>query len=152
MKLTTRPQQGLSRLFSDWPANLLDRDFFDFGSDLFPARLGVNIPSVNIRETPKEFILEVAAPGLERKDFNIEVDNHTLRISAEKEEDKEEKKEDDGYSRKEYSFSSFTRSFALPEDVKENDIDAKYENGILKLSVPKAKEGVPKAVKKITVS
>lgn len=151
MNLTTRPQQGLSRLFSDWPASLLDRDFFDFGSDPFPARLGVNIPSVNVRETPKDYVLEVAAPGLERKDFNIEIDNHTLRISAEKEENKEEKKESEGYSRKEYSFSSFSRSFALPENVKEGDIDAKYENGILKLTVPKAKES-PKAVKKISVS
>ena len=151
MKLTVRPQQSLPRLLSDWPASLLDRDFFDFGSDLFPARLGVNIPSVNIRETPKDYVLEVAAPGLERKDFNIEIDNHTLRISCEKEESKEEKKEDDGYSRKEYSFSSFARSFSLPEDVKESDIDAKYENGILKLTVPKAKESTPKTVKKISV-
>ena len=151
MNLTVRPS-GLSRLFSDWPSTLLDRDFFDFESDLSPARLGINVPSVNISETPKDYILEVAAPGLERKDFNIEIDNHTLCISAEKEEKKEEKEEDNGYTRKEYSFNSFSRSFALPDDVKENNIDAKYENGILKLTVPKAKESTPKAVKKITVS
>ena len=85
MNLTVRPS-GLSRLFSDWPSTLLDRDFFDFESDLSAARLGINVPSVNISETPKDYILEVAAPGLERKDFNIEIDNHTLCISAEKEE------------------------------------------------------------------
>jgi HSP20 family protein len=152
MSLTLRPRTGLSRFLSDWPTSLLDRDFFDFESDLMPTRLGVNIPSVNVRETPKEYILEVAAPGLERKDFNIEVDNQTLTISAEKEEKKEEKREDDGYSRKEYSFNSFSRSFTLPDDVKESNIDAKYENGILKLTVPKTKESTPKAVKKITVS
>jgi HSP20 family protein len=150
MNLTVRPMAGLSRFLSDWPSTLLDRDFFE--SDLTPARLGVNVPSVNIRETPKEYILEVAAPGLERKDFNIEVDNYTLTISAEKEEKKEEKSETDGYSRKEYSFNSFSRSFTLPDDVKESNIDAKYDNGILRVTVPKAKESTPKAVKKITVS
>jgi HSP20 family protein len=152
MNLSLRPTTGLSRFLSDWPSTLLDRDFFDIESDLTRSRLGTNVPSVNIRETPKEYILEVAAPGLERKDFNIEVDNHTLSISAEKEEQKEEKSEDNGYSRKEYSFNSFTRSFTLPDDVKENNIDAKYDNGILKVTVPKAKESTPKTVKKINVS
>ncbi|WP_276370249.1 Hsp20/alpha crystallin family protein [Chryseolinea sp. H1M3-3] len=152
MNLSLRPTTGLSRFLSDWPSTLLDRDFFDIESDLTRSRLGVNVPSVNIRETPKEYILEVAAPGLERKDFNIEVDNHTLSISAEKEEQKEEKSEDNGYSRKEYSFNSFTRSFTLPDDVKENNIDAKYDNGILKVTVPKAKESTAKTVKKINVS
>jgi HSP20 family protein len=112
----------------------------------------VNVPSVNVRETPKEYILEVAAPGLERKDFNIEVDNRTLTISAEKEEKKEEKSEDNGYSRREYSFNSFSRSFTLPEDSKESNIDAKYENGILKLTLPKSKESTSKTVKRIEVS
>ena len=142
----------MSRFLSDWPSSLLDRDFFDVESNMLPARLGVNIPSVNIRETPKEYVLEVAAPGLERKDFNIEVDNRTLTISAEKEEKKEEKREEDGYSRKEYSFNSFSRSFTLPDNVKDSDIDAKYDNGILKVTVPKEKETAGKAVKKITVS
>jgi len=73
MNLTFRPSTGLTRLFSDLPSTLLDRDFFDVESDLTPMRLGVNIPSVNIRETAKDYILEVAAPGLERKDFNIEI-------------------------------------------------------------------------------
>ena len=151
MNLTFRPSTGLSRLFSDWPSTLLDRDFFDIEFDLMPRRLGVNIPSVNIRETAKDYILEVAAPGLERKDFNIEIENRTLFISVEKEE-KEEKEENDGYSRKEYSYNSFSRSFTLPDDVKENHIEAKYEGGILKLTVPKAKESAPKIAKKITVS
>jgi HSP20 family protein len=72
-----------------------------------------------------------------------------LTVSAEKEEKKEEK--DNGYFRKEYSFHSFSRSFTLPENVKEADIDAKYENGVLKLTVPKAKETVVHAPKKISV-
>lgn len=146
-----RSRAGLPSLLSDWlaPGSILGRDFFDMDFDTLPARLGVNVPSVNIIETPKAYQLEVAAPGLERKDFKIEVESHTLRISAEKEE---EKKESNGYTRKEYSFNSFTRSFTLPEDVKESDIDAKYENGILKVSVPKVKETPTKPAQKIPVS
>jgi HSP20 family protein len=113
--------------------------------------LGVNIPSVNIKETPKDYVLEVAAPGLERKDFNLEVINDTLTISAEKEVEKDEKQDKNGFSRREYSFNSFSRSFLLPENAKQSDIDAKYENGILKVTVPKAEE-TPREPKKINVS
>lgn len=153
MNLTLRPT-SLSNVFSDWlhPNTIFDKDLFDMGPNLISARLGVNVPSVNIKETSKEYTLEVAAPGLERKDFNIEVENNTLKISAEKEEKKEEKKESNGYSRKEYSYNSFSRSFFLPENVKEAAIDAKYENGILKVHVPKAKETHAKPVHKIAVS
>src|SRR5690606_32764204 len=115
----------------------------------FVPRLGVTIPSVNIRETAKEYVFEVAAPGLERKDFDLELENHFLKISVEKEEKDEEK--ENGYFRKEYSFSSFVRSFTLPENIKEGSIDAKYENGILRVTVPKAKEVPVQPVKKIAV-
>lgn len=141
----------MPKVLADWlrPESLLTRDFFDFGNDFFVPRLGVTVPSVNIMETPKYFSFEVAAPGLERKDFNIELDNHTLVISAEKEEKKEEK--ENGYFRKEYSFNTFTRSFTLPENVEEGKIDAKYENGILRVMVPKAKETPVHTPKKISV-
>jgi HSP20 family protein len=150
MNLSFRPSGGLSKFLSDWPASLLDRDLFE--SDLFAARLGVNVPSVNIQETPKDYVLEVAAPGLERKDFSIEVKNDVLTISAKKEEEKEEKRDKNGYSRKEYSFNSFSRSFSLPDDAKESDIDAKYENGILKVTIRKVEESPAKPSKKILVS
>ncbi len=139
-------------LLSDWPmpSTLFGPDFFDGDFDIPSYRLGVNVPSVNVSETPKEFLLELAAPGLERKDFNVEVENHSLIISAEK---KEEKKEIEGdFTRKEYSYDSFSRTFALPENVKEGNIDAKYENGILKVSIPKMKETPVKQAQKITVS
>jgi HSP20 family protein len=131
------------------PESLLTRDFFDFANDFFIPRIGTTVPSVNIHETAKEFVFELAAPGLERKDFNIELDNHVLTISSEKEEKKEEK--ENGYFRKEYSFNSFKRSFSLPENVKEAGIDAKYENGILKVTVPKAKETTTPTPRKISV-
>lgn len=140
---------GIPSLVSDFfGTSLVDRDLFDL--DLFPSRLGINVPSANVTETAKEFRIELAAPGLERKDFNVEVENHTLKISAEKEEEKKEK--DGEYSRREYSFNSFSRSFTLPENVKEGNIDAKYENGVLKVSVPKTKETPVKPVQKVAVS
>jgi HSP20 family protein len=142
---------GMPKILTDWmrPESLLGRDFFDFGSDFFTPRLGVTVPSVNIRETVKDFVFEIAAPGLERKDFNVEIENRVLNISVEKEETKEEK--ENGYFRKEYSFNSFCRSFTLPENVREGDIDAKYEGGILRVMVPKAKETPATPVKKIAV-
>lgn len=142
---------GMPKVLTDWlrPESLLGRDFFDFGSDFFTPRLGITVPSVNIRETQREFLFEVAAPGLERKDFDLEIENHVLRISVEKEDSKEEK--DNGYYRKEYTYKSFCRSFALPDNIRESDIDAKYENGILKLIIPKAEESPVQQIKKIAV-
>lgn len=150
MNLTLKKNGGFPSLLSDFfGSSLLDKDLSDF-SEMFPSRLGINVPTANITETPKEYTVELAAPGLERKDFNVEVDNHTLKISAEKEEEKTEKEGE--YSRREYSFNSFNRSFTLPENVKESNIDAKYENGVLRVSIPKAKETPVKASHKVTVS
>lgn len=150
MNLTLKRNGGFPSLLSDFfGTSLLDRDISDFG-EFFPSRLGLNVPTANITETPKEYKVELAAPGLERNDFNVEIDNHTLKISAEKEEEKTEKEGE--YSRREYSFNSFSRSFTLPDNVKEGNIDAKYENGVLKVSIPKAKETPVKAVHKIAVS
>ena len=152
MNSMIRKSESIPSLLSNFlrPASLLDREFFDIASDMFPTRLGINVPTANITETPKEFKLELAAPGLERKDFNVEVNNHTLTISAEKKEEKKEEKE--GYSRREYSFNSFCRTFELPENIKEGNIDAKYENGVLKVVVPKMKETPVKPIHKIAVS
>ena len=151
MNLTLKKNGGLPRLLSDFfGTSLIDKNFFDLDSDLFTSRLGINVPTANITETSKEYKLEVAAPGLERKDFNVEIDNQTLRISAEKEEEK--KKEESEYSRREYSFNSFSRSFTLPENVREADIDAKYENGVLRISIPKAQETPGKQAHKVAVS
>ena len=154
MNLTLKPKTGMSRIFSDMlrPDSLFDRDIFDLKSDFFPMRLGMNFPSVNIREDKKEYVLELAAPGLERKDFNIEVENNTLNISVEKEEQREEGKQDGDYWRKEYSYNSFSRSFILPENVTEGNIDARYEKGVLMIHVPKAKETPAKPHHKIAVS
>ena len=154
MNTSLTPATRLSRMMTEWlrPNSLFDREFFDIESSPFFSKTGVTIPSVNIRETPQEYIIDVAAPGLLREDFKLEVDNHTLTVSAEKEEEKEENKEKNGYSRREYSYNSFSRSFALPENVREGDIDAKYDKGILTVTVPKAKTTSTKPVQRIQVS
>jgi HSP20 family protein len=109
----------------------------------------VTIPAVNISENKERFDVTIAAPGMKKDDFNIDVDGNTLTISAETREEKEEK--ENRYTRKEYSYSSFSRSFSLPDGVNKDKIDASYDNGILKLSLPKTEEAKKAASKHISV-
>lgn len=108
-------------------------------------------PSANSARALR-FVLELAAPGLQREDFHLEVDDHTLTISAEKENEQNEGENEMGFSRREYSYNSFSRSFVLPESVKEGSIEARYDNGVLFVTVPKLANEQPRPVKKITVS
>ncbi len=100
-------------------------------------KIGFNTPAVNIRERDQAFVLEIAAPGLQKSDFNIELDNEVLTISAsvEKEEAAKEK-----YSRKEFSYTNFKRVFTLPDTVNSSEILASYEQGILLVQLPKKEE------------
>jgi HSP20 family protein len=108
----------------------------------------VNMPAVNVKETEKTYEIEVAAPGLDKKDFHVTLENNVLMISVEKEAEREEKEE--SYSRREFNYYSFRRSFRMPEDVKSEEIQARYENGILKLSLMKT--GEKKMKKEIEIS
>lgn len=151
MNVPVKRNGGMPSLFSNFfGSSLFDRDLFDWGNELSTSRLGINVPTANVTETPKEYKLELAAPGLDRNDFKVEVDNGTLTISAEKEEEKKEK--DNGYSRREYSFNSFSRSFALPENVRDSSIEARYDNGVLRIVVPKEKATPVKLARKVEVS
>ncbi len=105
----------------------------------------VTIPAVNITDAKDQFQLTVAAPGLNKQDFKIDVDGNMLTISCEKEENKEEK--DSRHTRKEYNYRSFSRTFTLPETVAKDKIEASYTDGILKVSLPKKEEA-----KKSTIS
>ena len=96
------------------------------------------IPAVNIKENDDHFEIEVAAPGFQKKDFKIDVQNGVLNISAETSE--KEEKEEENYTRKEFSYASFNRAFSLPENVSEENVNAKYENGMLFLKLKKAEE------------
>lgn len=153
MKGLMKRNEGLiPSLLNDFfaPSPFLVPSLFDVEFENLPARIGLNVPSANIRETEKEFIIELAAPGLTKKDFKVETDKGLLTISAEKEERKEEGKGD--YTRKEYSYQSFNRSFTLPENSKPEQINAHYEDGILKIAVPKKEIAPVKTKKEIAVS
>ena len=102
---------------------------------------------MNVKETKKTFEIDIAAPGFDKKDFNVSIDNGILEITAENKKEMEKKTED--FTRREYNYSSFSRSFTLPENVNEKEeIDASYKNGILKLVLNKLKE-VEVAPKKV---
>ena len=97
-------------------------------------------PAVNVKETEEAFEVSLAAPGLNKEDFKLSVEDDRLSIRAEQEGKNEESNE--RYTRKEFSFQSFSRSFLLPENVNSNDISASYENGILKVQLPKVEPEV----------
>lgn len=117
-------------------------DFFDNDTFLTPRwfsrEFNDTLPAVNVKETSKEFHVEFAAPGFKKHNFKINVEGDQLSISAEKEEEKNEN--NDRFTRKEFSYNSFSRSFTLPQNVKTDHIDAKYNDGILKLSIPKKED------------
>lgn len=108
--------------------------------DFFPTfnRQSTSLPSVNIREDEKGFYLELAVPGMDKKNLKIEVKDDILTISSEQKEEQEQDLE--GYRRREFSYSSFCRSFYLPEDVNGEKIGATYKDGILNVEIPKLEE------------
>lgn len=139
---------------SDWPSLANGSwlsDFFDndrfFDSDLMRKQ---TVPAVNVKETDKAFEIELAAPGLTKDDFEISVDSRVLSISARKEDKREEKQ--NGYTRREFSYSSFSRSFALPDNVNEENVDASYKEGVLRLILSKLPEKESKRRKAIRIN
>ncbi len=119
--------------------------------DFFNYSKVMNVPAVNVTETEKDFRLTIAAPGLEKKDFKVEAYDDLLTISAEHE--KEEKEEKNGrFNRREYNYSSWSRSFTLSEDCDFGKIDAEYKNGELHLAIPKMVLKEPKIIKTIAVN
>jgi HSP20 family protein len=134
-------------------ANIFD-DFFGgdfFNVPAFATRKSFN-PAVNVMENDDEYIIEVAAPGMKKDDFKVEVNNNVLTISAEAEEKNEEKGEDKGYTRREFCYSSFSRSFALPKnEVDEGKIDASYKDGLLKIKLHKREEVKPRPARMIEI-
>lgn len=125
-------------------------DFFKPWNDLMTSGRTMTVPAVNVSENNNDYRVSVAAPGLKKSDFNIDVEGNMLTISCEKEEKKEEK--DEKYTRTEYNYSSFSRTFTLPDEVMKDKIDAVYEEGVLRITLPKT-EQAKKAVlsKHITV-
>lgn len=114
-----------------------------FGGDIFSSArnssfIGNSLPAVNVKENGNDFEVEVAAPGMKKEDFKIELDNNILGISSERTQENNEEK--DNYTRREFSYSSFKRTFSLPDSVNSETISAKYDNGVLKIVLPKKNE------------
>ncbi len=139
--------------FQNQLPDLIDRFFNSeverWNSNHF-SNTNTTLPSVNIKETEDNFEVEVAAPGFDKSDFNIELNNDILTISSDKTIDETET-ENNKVTRREFSYQSFTRSFTLPELVEDENISAKYENGILLITIPKKEEAKPKPIKQIEV-
>jgi HSP20 family protein len=157
MNTLTKP--GRRSVLTPW-SNPFDRffrnDFVDLWDDDFPS----TIPSINVAEENDHYRIEMAAPGLKKNDFNIDMDGNIITISCKKEStvedggngDRKGNKDKKGnYTRREYNYSSFSRSFTLPENANPDKISAKYNEGILQLQVPKKEQTIKQNGKKIEV-
>ena len=141
-------------LFNSFP-NIFDDDFFT--RDLFNwgltnnSNTGTTIPAVNIKETPDSFEVEMAAPGMTKNDFKIELDSNVLTITSER-QNEQDQKEGERYSRKEFSYQSFQRTFTLPKEVVDDDkIEARYDSGVLYLVIPKKEAAKQKPARMIQI-
>ena len=123
-----------------------------FDDDVFPAYSGraTSMPAVNIREDEKRFTLELAVPGIDKKDLKIDISEDILTISSESKNESEDNR--DGYKRKEFSYSSFSRSFQIPENVSKEKIDASYKDGVLSVVLPKMEEEKNKISRQVKIS
>jgi HSP20 family protein len=130
-------QPMLSDIFDDF-----ERRFYS------PFKYEGFIPAANIKENERSFDIEIAVPGMKKDDFKINLENNILTVSTEKEEEKNE--ENKNYTRKEFMYGSFSRSFTLPKVVETEQIKASYENGILSIQLPKKDEA--KISKQITIA
>ena len=126
-----------------------ENDMFDWSSRNY-SNTNTTLPAVNIKEDKDGFEVEMSAPGFEKYDFKIELNNSLLTISSEKKVENETK-EGQQFIRREFSYQLFSRSFTLPETVEGEKIAAKYKNGILFVSIPKKEEAKPRPVKQIEI-
>jgi HSP20 family protein len=126
-------------------SNLFDDTFFPVVNSSSNS-----IPAVNIREDEKNYNLELAVPGMDKKDLKIDINEDVLTISSEVKRENEE--ENNGYRRKEFSYSSFARTFYIPENVNREKIEAAYKDGVLTVSLPKQEEDKSKITRQINIS
>jgi HSP20 family protein len=148
--LTRTTKNGPSYLptWSSWIDEIFNRELTPGFSQNFNT--GMSLPKVNIKETADAYFVEMAVPGLKKSDFQIDLDNQVLSISTEVEEKNEEKEEN--YTRREFGYSSFKRSFTLPETVEDKKIKATYNEGVLSIHLPKKEEAKQKPPRNIQIS
>lgn len=142
--IKAKENKGVSGLFPEF----FSTDFFS--DDFFGRSMTKWVPAVNIKENSTAFVVELSAPGFSKEDFKIEISGEDLTIEASRDEEKNESGE--RFTRKEFMTSSFIRSFRLPQNVKTDHVDAKYENGILKLVLPKREETMQFGPKQVKIS
>ncbi|MBR9922345.1 MAG: Hsp20/alpha crystallin family protein [Bacteroidetes bacterium] len=145
MKLAKYRPFETGNLFDDFFNNFWDRSFSDLASTF-----QFNQPAMNVAEESDHYRIELAAPGLEKADFDLKVDNGMLTVKVEK-ESKEEESAEGNFSRREFNYTRFSRSFQLPDTVKTDEIDAVYENGLLVVSLPKVESAKVQPVRKIEI-
>jgi len=134
--------------WSNWLDDIFNRDLPSVFTSNFNT--GISLPKVNIMETADAFLVDMAVPGLKKSDFQLNLDNQLLSISTELKEEKEH--EEENYTRREFGYSSFKRTFTLPESVDEDKIDARYKDGILSIHLPKKEEAKQKPARTIKIS
>ncbi len=134
-----------------WLPNILDDIFEERLTDSRFKNLST-LPAVNIQESKDRFTIELAAPGKAKEDFNIELDNDLLTISSEKKTEQTTADKAKNYTRKEFSYQSFKRSFTLPESIDVSAIKANYENGVLNVELPKREEAKTQPKRLIDIS
>lgn len=143
-----------SSLLNQFPAlfdDFLNRDVFNWGLSNY-SDTDTSIPAVNIKETSDNYEVEVAAPGMNKKDFRVQLDGNALTISSEKTMEKEQR-EDVRYTTREFSYQSFSRTFTLQKEVVDTEkIQAKYEDGLLQLLIPKKEHVKQKPPRVIEIS
>jgi HSP20 family protein len=139
--------------FSNQLPSMFDRlfegDLFDWSNRNFSIT-NTTLPSVNIKENAEAFVVEVAAPGFSKSDFNLNLNHDLLTISSEKKTENETK-EGEQFTKHEFSYQSFSRSFSLPNLSDGDKIEASYDNGILKINIPKREESKPKLSRQIEI-
>ena len=146
--LENKKSNTSSPTLTNWFDEILNRDLPSVFSSNFNT--GITLPKVNIKETADAFEVEMAVPGLKKSDFQLELDNKVLSISSEISQKNESKEEN--FTRREFGYSSFKRTFTLPESVNDEAISATYNEGILRISLPKKEEAKQKPSRSIKIS
>lgn len=149
--MKTLLRNGNSDQFPGFFDDLFNRNILNWGLSNF-SNTNTTIPAVNIRETPERYEVELAAPGMEKKDFRIQLDDNVLTISSEKEHS-ENNGQKPRYALREFSYQSFSRTFTLQKDVVDTEkIEATYADGVLRLAIPKKQEAKEARTKQIMIS
>lgn len=129
-----------------FPKDIMEWSFKNF------TDIGSTMPSVNLSETEREYQIDLAAPGMKKEDFKVEIEDKTISITSEKEEKSEEKNKKENYTRKEFSYKSFCRSFHLPDAAETERIEATYKDGILHITIPKNSNRLSNSKKNIPIN